>query len=135
MEQKEKQWRVYTWEEFASDVEKIAKTIKSWGKEFKYVYGPPRGGLTLAVCLSHRLDLKLVFYNDPDPKNDFLAKEVLIVDDIADTGKTLKDYKDGGYFIATLFKHRRSVFEPDIWTKEKGDDWVLFPWETRESTK
>ncbi len=46
----------YTWQKFAEDIEEITKLIKFKGLEsaFKNVYGPPRGGLPLAVCLAYR---------------------------------------------------------------------------------
>src|SRR3989344_4282931 len=97
--------RKYTWEEFASDVEKIARTIESWGKKFRYVYGIPRGGLVLAVCLSHRLKIEHLTLHPTSEQVDVGFKSILIVDDIADTGKTLENFRHAGFFIVTLFKH------------------------------
>ena len=122
--------QVYTWQDFETDVEKITKTIKAWKKEFIYIYGIPRGGLPLAVCLSHRLNRELMI---SPPPNDRLGypETTLIVDDIADSGKTLKHYREAGYFIATLFWRRQSAVKPDIATREKQDRWIQFPWEAK----
>lgn len=139
----EKKRCFYTWEEFATDVEKITNAIKETGRKFSNIYGIPRGGLTLAVCLSHRLNIPLREHV-PLTELDFIlsefdrskkeliedcVKQFLIVDDIADTGATLKKYQDNGFFIITLFKHNQSVVEPDIWIRKKEDSWIVFPWE------
>ena len=119
----------YTWQEFAEDVEKIVRLIKESGRQFKNVYGPPRGGLVPGVCLSHRLGIPLIL------NAEWITEDTLVVDDIADTGETLYPLKI--YYllsslkltIITLFYHRQSIFMPDIWLREKKDKWIHFPWE------
>lgn len=148
----EKLW--YSWDEFAIDVEKIACAVEKSGKKFTHVYGVPRGGLLLAICLSHRLGLKLLL-ELPDgrtrfepmccalrmmartPKEVLQLKDskVLIVDDIADTGRTLRKFQWRGFFIATLFRHPKSTAYPQVAIREKDDRWVVFPWETEASSK
>ncbi len=112
---------LYSWSDFGEDIKKMAVLIKSSGVKFESIWGPARGGLPLAVSLSHALHLP--FVATPN------GKTTLIVDDIADTGKTLKNFADQGYFIATIFYHKQSEFVPSIWLREKEDDWVVFPWE------
>ena len=131
--------RVYTWEEFDAEARKLADTIKAWGRTFQWIYGPPRGGTPLAVRLSHLLlpdaqrqktqEIQFAFKDVmPDYYLNFI-NTLLIVDDIADTGKTLLPLKEKGFFIATLFKHPQSAITPDIWIREKDDRWIQFPWE------
>lgn len=131
--------RVYTWEEFDADARKIADTIKAWELKFRWIYGLPRGGMPLAIKLSHLLlpdnQRKSNINNNftfremlPDYIQDF-QKEILIVDDIADTGKALLILQERGFFIATLFKHPQSIVTPDIWIREKDNRWIQFPWE------
>ncbi len=48
----------FTWEEFDKSVEYIAKKCKFL--EFSGIYGVPRGGLCLAVALSHKLKINLI---------------------------------------------------------------------------
>jgi len=86
---------------------------------FAGVYGLPRGGLPLAVWISHRAGIPLLLAP---------CRNALVVDDIADTGATLLKYK-GAHFIATMFYHRQSAVVPDFWMYEKQEDWVVFPWE------
>ena len=101
--------------------------IKKKKLKFKGVYGPPRGGLTMAVMLSHRLGIPMLL--DPPKKDD----HVLIVDDIADTGKTLKKFENyNNCKIMTLWYHKQSVLVPDYWINQKYDKWIVFPWESDE---
>lgn len=95
--------------------------IADWaGTKFHSVYGIPRGGLVPAVYISHMLDIPLV--HQPQPG-------VLIVDDIADTGKTLSMFRQGQGNIATICYHKQSIVKPDRYIYEKTDEWVVFPWE------
>ena len=119
MEKKEN----YTWQEFAEDVDKIVQLIRESGRIFKNIYGPPRGGLVLAVCLSHQLGIPMIL-----DESEITAK-TLVVDDIADTGETLFIYAYHGNFIATLFYKRHCLYIPDIWLREKTKKYIRFPWE------
>ena len=47
--------KYFTWKEFDQDVEYIADKCKFL--KFSGIYGIPRGGLCLAVALSHRLNV------------------------------------------------------------------------------
>ena len=92
------------------------------------VYGIPRGGLVLAVMLSHRLDVPLL--SAP-------AEGCLIVDDICDSGESLLHYVKNSsgddakhYIIATMYrKQNANDIVPDISYKTKDDKWIVFPWE------
>ena len=111
----------YTWVQFDKDIEEIVRRLKRGRHVFKGVWGPARGGLPIAVCLSHALGIPLA----KKPANT----DILIVDDIADTGKTLGRFACKGYFIATIFYHQNSIFTPDIWVRKKTNKWIKFPWE------
>ena len=89
------------------------------------VYGIPRGGLILATLLSYKLDIPLLMN---------ASKGCLIVDDIADSGRTLLHFTENDtqfnkYFIATMYYHQRSVVKPNYYKFEKKDKWIVFPWE------
>ena len=113
----------YSWEQFEKDVEIIAKKIGKKGWKFKNVYGLPRGGLILGICLSHRLEIPLIL------NSENIENYTLVVDDIADTGKTLYPYVSRVEVIVTLFYHRQSIVVPNIWLHEKKEKWIHFPWE------
>ena len=109
-----------SYKEFVNACKEIAKRVDR--SRVKDVFGIPRGGLVLAVYLSYMLNLPLV--TKP-------SKDSLIADDIADTGQTLKPYKN--YYIVTLYYHKQSIVIPDIWIHEKKDKWIKYPWEVNET--
>lgn len=92
------------------------------------VYGLPRGGLVLAVMLSHRLGKPLLLAP---------TSNSLIVDDICDSGESLLHYyknssgeeKTERPLIATMFYKNNPLVKPDLFLYEKGNDWIVFPWE------
>ena len=108
-----------SWGLFERGCLSLAKKAQSFDVE--NVYGLPRGGLVPAVKLSHVLELPLL----TDAKK--IGKRTLIVDDIADSGKTLSAFKEQRK--ATLYYCRKSTVVPDAWAYEKTDCWVVFPWE------
>jgi len=48
----------FTWREFDKSVEHIANKCKL--SDFSGIYGVPRGGLCLAVALSHKFKIELI---------------------------------------------------------------------------
>ena len=97
----------------------------------KYIHAPPRGGLPIAVHLAHYLGLTLIDRFDLKNLPPREWKKVLIVDDVADTGKTLLEIKDifGTNFItATLHYKSRSIVKPDFFVEE-NNTWLVYPWE------
>ncbi len=89
-------------------------------KKFTGVYGIPRGGMVLAILYSHKTGIPLLLAPH---------KDCLIIDDIADTGETLLHYSKKGYTIATMYYHQQSKVKPDYYYEEKGDKWIVYPWE------
>ena len=105
----------------------IAFNIKNTNKDFKGVYGIPRGGLILAVMLSHKLDIPLIMSVDELDENS------IIIDDIADTGKTLLDFVEYESYVVTIHEHEQSLIKPNYSVIDKGDKWIVYPWETEDS--
>ena len=116
-----------TWKQFDEACYKLAEKLKSL--KFKNIYGIPRGGLIVAVRLSHLLDIPVI----SDVKD--ISFFTILADDIADTGKTLdfliSEHASKGSCVATLYYHKQSRVVPDIWIHEKKDRWIVFPWEKR----
>ena len=116
-----------TWNVIDEAVTDIAFNIKNTNKDFKGVYGIPRGGLILAVMLSHKLDIPLIMSVDELDENS------IIIDDIADTGKTLLDFVEYESYVVTIHEHEQSLIKPDYSVIDKGDKWIVYPWETEDS--
>lgn len=85
-----------------NDVDKFVETISAkYRNKINGVYGLPRGGLTLAVMISHVMDIPML----ASP-----CKGCLIVDDICDSGESLLHYVNNSsnpdeayqYEIATM---------------------------------
>jgi len=111
----------FTWQEFDEAADELASRIKT-GTKVRAIFGIPRGGLVLAVALSHRLSLPVI--------TTFGGRHTLIVDDISDTGRTLKYYQLRGYRTATIHFVQGSVCVPDYHVRIKDrSDWVVYPWE------
>ena len=113
--------KYFTWQEFDKSVEYIANKCKNL--EFAGIYGIPRGGLCLAVALSHKLKVKLI----SEPINNSL-----IVDDVYETGFTLNPLRkiEGAMFFVLFSKK-----EPTWWNAvniSQKKEWIVFPWENSE---
>jgi hypoxanthine phosphoribosyltransferase len=124
-----------TWEQYDDYITKIFDWIdqlqRYQGLQLGAVYGLPRGGLPIAVSLSHELNLPLLMdYYDRKIVTD---KQILVVDDIADTGHTLKGFENEHNVIVTLHFHEQSIVKPDFYCEEKGDKWIVYPWERDDS--
>jgi len=137
----------YPYEEYRQDLKTLTQKID---QPFDAILGIARGGLSMAQMLSEYYDLRAVYaintigyegthkknsvevFNLPDLK---LAKQVLIVDDIVDSGDTLveilkvleRHYPDVTFFTASLFYKKTAKITPTWYVKEpKG--WIDFFW-------
>jgi hypoxanthine phosphoribosyltransferase len=127
--------KVYVeWEDLERDIDKIVSQVK----EVDYVVGIPRGGLIIAVMVSHRLGIKHMTVDHLEKLEEFNLdidkKRILIVDDISDSGQTLKRYKKEGYTTATLDVRNSTVTVPDFYSNWiENADWIVYPWERKDS--
>ncbi len=112
--------RHFTWHEFDESVNQIADKCKNW--KISNIYGIPRGGLCLAVALSHKLNIKIA--KKP-------TKYTLIVDDIFETGMTLNNFtniKEANFFV--LFSKVEPLWWHSLYYCNKNE-WIVFPWENK----
>jgi|TARA_Y100000296_G_C5153920_1_gene247932 GTP cyclohydrolase I len=118
--------------DFREDVWLLVKAID---KSYDYIYAVPRGGIALAVALSQELKIPLAenpfFYDDKDKAN------VLVVDDIIDSGKTRVSYRE--FDFACLHKKLHCQIDNISYPPTKTysanpaiDDWVQYFWEAGE---
>jgi hypothetical protein len=147
-----------TWEDIERQCLTLAKKIKERKVPFDLIIGIARGGWVPARLLSDMLNndevhsMRVKFYTGigevaekpvilHPTQIDVTGKKVLLVDDIADTGKSLSIAKEhlekrgaGDIFVVTLIKKPHSEINPDLYVEET-DAWVIFPWEVRETVR
>jgi hypothetical protein len=148
-----------TWQEFDVLCNVLQEKIKQHEREldlkFDCIIGLLRGGAIPAVWLAHNLNLPMriiglksyddtkqldgvEFYNDIGKELDEFVdnRNVLIVDDICDSGRTIscitkyleKSNKANKIRFATLHRAHDSYYVPDIYAIE-STVWVVYPWE------
>lgn len=117
--------KLVTWEEVTDFI--VAASNHFSNEHVSGVYGLPRGGLVLAVMLSHAMKVPLLMAP---------AEGCLIVDDICDSGESLLHYVrntsgDGErkYSITTMYYKEGASVTPDFYFRHKFNAWVKFPWE------
>lgn len=118
---------IYTIEEFQCDMDRLADKIKAtevW-RHIKDVYGIPRGGLGIALWLSHRLNRPIILGESE------ITERTLVVDDLIHTGRQIRRHN----LTAVIFYNSASGIEPTFWVRAKLEGWILFPWETLTTTK
>jgi hypothetical protein len=141
-----------TWELFGSASRELAHTIDGDGFAPDLILSIARGGLFVAGALGYALDVKnlhvmnVEFYTGVDQRLDLpvmlppvpnavdlTSKKVLIADDVADTGATLKLVRD--YCLDHVAEVRSAVIyeKPHSSVKceyvwRRTDRWINFPW-------
>ena len=140
--------------EFGIAIRELAQEIKDSGYDPDIILSIARGGLLIGGALGYALGIKntftmsVEFYTGvnerlalpvvlpPVPnKIDLTGLKVLVADDVADTGATLKLVREfcGEYVqevrSAVLYEKSHSVEKPD-YAWRHTDKWIEFPWST-----
>ena len=121
--------KVYlTWKDIEDAIESIAYRIKTSNIEINSISGLPRGGLIPAVMLSHKLNIPLHSLGT-------VVGNILVVDDICDSGETLHKFKhESNVYTATIHHKQTASVEPTFWySLVRGDAWIVYPWERKDS--
>ena len=143
---------VMDWSLFYVLSKNLAKKVNSSGYKPDLIIGLARGGWVLArvlcdlVGVKDLVSLKVEHWGvtaTPDGKAklkypfdiDLTGKKVLVVDDITDTGESMRiavDYiqslKPSEIKTVTLRHITGSKFVPDYFAEEIAWRWVIFPW-------
>jgi hypoxanthine phosphoribosyltransferase len=118
-----------TWDEIEELTDLLCSQIIKSGIQIEHIFGLQRGGLVPAVILSHKLGIPMT--QNPNSPN------VLIVDDICDSGETFKEFYleyPKSIFACLHLKPHTSIFNPDfIANKFLSDAWIVYPWEREDS--
>ncbi len=152
------EFEIPTWEEIYKLLLNLADQILKANFEPDIIVGIARGGWPPARIMSDLLEnpelanVKAEFYLDvAKTKSEPVItqpvsvsvrnKKILIVDDVADTGKSLclvrlhiKKQDATDVKIATIYYKPWSVVTPD-WYERKTSDWIIFPWERKETVR
>ena len=141
-----------SWELFGDASRALAAQIHDDGFEPDIILAIARGGLLIAGALGYALSVKnlytmnVEYYTGVDerlevprilpPAPDFVDlhdARILIVDDVADTGHTLRSVelfcegKVGSVRTAVIYEKSHSVVKCDyVW--KRTDLWINFPW-------
>lgn len=143
---------VLSWDEFGIAAREIAQKVVDSGFVPDVVVAIARGGLVPGGAVAYALGTKGVgtmnieFYTDigetlADPRilpplmdtREIVGQRVLVVDDVADSGRTLALVMDilarqgSDARSAVLYSKPRSIITPDYSWKDT-DEWITFPW-------
>jgi hypoxanthine phosphoribosyltransferase len=151
-------FQIPTWDEIYELLLNLAGKIKESGFEPDVIVGVSRGGWPPARIISDLLEnpqlanVTAEFYvgvaetkGEPTITQPVSApvkdKKVLVVDDVADTGKSLRlvrsHLREKGATevrIITVYYKPWSVVVPDYYQRETSS-WIIFPWERKESVR
>jgi hypoxanthine phosphoribosyltransferase len=141
-----------TYEQFGSAVRELAQDIADSGYRPDIILSIARGGFFLGAALGYALGVKnsftisVEFYTGIDERLpmpvvlppipnriDLTGASVLVADDVADSGETLRLVQDfcAGYVkevkSVVLFQKPTTIIKPDF-TWRHTDKWIEFPW-------
>lgn len=149
-------FEIPTWEQIYKMLLNLSSRIERDSYSPDVIVGVSRGGWAPARVLSDLLEnpeianIKVEFYlgvkeTKKEPRITqsvsvkVKSKRVLVVDDVSDTGRSLRLVKDHllekgvkSLKIATLYHKPWSVTLPDFYEKTTRD-WIIFPWERKEA--
>lgn len=143
---------ILTWEAFGQAAQELAQAVVDSGYRPDLIMSITRGGLLPAGAISYAMGIKnlhiinVEFYTGvntrlpmpvllpPVPSAiDLSGQQVLIIDDVADTGETLRMVRDfcaehvAVTRTAVLYEKPQSVVKCDyVW--RRSAEWISFPW-------
>jgi hypoxanthine phosphoribosyltransferase len=152
------EFEVPTWNQIYEMLLNLVGKVRKDGFEPDIIVGVCRGGWPPARVLSDLMsnpnlaNVRAEFYLGVAETKDepvltqpvsvkVAGKKVLIVDEVADTGKSLKLVKEhiiqekaAEVKIATVYYKPWSILKPNYYEKETNR-WIVFPWETKETLR
>ncbi|MEZ5166943.1 MAG: phosphoribosyltransferase [Acidimicrobiales bacterium] len=145
---------ILDWTTYGAAVRQLSTIVADDGYRPEMILSIARGGLFVAGSMGYALSVKNIYvmnceyYTGVDerlpvpvmlpPYVDFVDMDdakILIADDVADTGHTLKMVRDfcldrvGEVRTAVLYEKSHSLVKCDyVW--KRTDRWINFPWST-----
>jgi hypoxanthine phosphoribosyltransferase len=119
------------WSEYLKNIDILKEKIQNNILEFDNIYPIPRGGLIIATVLSYKLNKPIIL------KEEEINEKTLIVDDLIDSGKTIKELlvrtNTKNPKIAMMYKseacegfQKIPLYHIDYTQK---NEWIIFPYE------
>lgn len=161
MKKQDDKW-ICRWDDIDTMVAQLLREMTREKYKPDFIVGISRGGLVPAIMLSHQLNVPMlpVVWST----RDFIAedrerieaiqhhvmdesKQVLIVDDICDTGATFEGFQKclmedqvagfaQGVEFCSLYVRYSAKFNPTFYAVEIPDDaWIVFPFESQPQRK
>lgn len=135
---------VLSWANFEQWMESLVRELKEHNPPIQLVYGIPRGGSCAAVTLSHRLGVPCVLSLDQVNSFHFAKgipyESILFVDEIVDSGETMRAYltiypkvAHACWCVREAVKEKFPNLLSHMTLESSRGEWVVFPWEDRKS--
>lgn len=126
----------FTYQQIIEDSKKLASKLKKIQIEerepeldFKYVFGIPSGGILPAYVIAEELKLELI---SEEQINDLPIGLILVVDDLEDSGKTIKNYD--AFNTAVLYLKKNPAKRLcDYYLKQVPNEWLYLPHDKSET--
>jgi len=153
-----REYEAPSWDKIYEMILDLAVKVRQSGFKPDLIVGVSRGGWAPGRILSdllentHTANIKIEFYTGIEKtarkpvvtqaiSEDIYQKNILVVDDVADTGESLKvaldhvrDKGAGTVRTITVYFKPHSTFKPDYFAGITSN-WIIFPWERLEATK
>ncbi|MBY5162941.1 xanthine phosphoribosyltransferase [Salsipaludibacter albus] len=140
-----------SWDQFHRDARALAWRLSDRATSWRAMVTITRGGLVPAAIISRELEIRVVetvgvaSYHDYDEQGDIRVlktitpdlltddgADVLIVDDLVDTGATARVVREmlPAAHLATVYAKPLGRPEVDTFVTEVSQDtWIYFPWD------
>lgn len=140
-----------SWDQFHRDCRALSWKLAGSGKKWHTIVAITRGGLVPAAIICRELNIRLIeticiaSYNDYSRQGELVVKKniskeltknggknVLIVDDLTDTGKTaaiVRDIIPQAHFATLYAKPQGKPLVDTYITEVSQDTWIYFPWD------
>lgn len=140
--------RYVSWDDIQAMCRHLAARIHAEHPDIHRILAITRGGLFPAGILARELNIRMIetvgmeSYNEQEQQNSVTilkpfspdyAENVLVVDDLADTGKTLSVLRESLVHpvVVTLFVKPLGASLVDYYVDAVPQDtWIRFPWDT-----
>ncbi len=140
-----------SWDQFHRDARALAWRLASANGNWRAIVCITRGGLVPAAIIARELDIRMIetvcvaSYHDYVEQGELTVlkeitpellenegKDVLIVDDLTDTGKTasvVRAMMPQAHFAAVYAKPQGRPMVDTFVTEVSQDTWIYFPWD------